>query len=127
MSKILKIFLSISILGFFLIPGEALACSSHTNEVVKKEKSCCADSSDGHHNKQTCKKDCCKDKEGTDNDCSGNCGQTSCHSSSPSYWIHDIKDSQNAFLFESEKSFPLYSQLFYSSGFHSIWQPPKIA
>lgn len=127
MSKILKIFLSISILGFFLIPVQASACSSHTTEVVEKDKSSCDDSSDGHHNKQTCKKDCCKDKEGTDTDCSGNCGQKSCHSSSPSFWAHDIYESQIAFVFWDKKSYSFYKQPYYSSGFHSIWQPPKIA
>jgi len=126
MSQILKIFLSICLLGFFIIPVEASACSSHTTETVKKEKSCCDHSSD-HQSKQACKKDCCKDKEGTDTDCSGNCGQKSCHSSFPSFWIRDTKEPPNTFLLESEKTFPLYSQPYYTSGFHSIWQPPKIA
>lgn len=125
MSKILKIFLSISLLGFFLIPGEASACSSHTTEVVEKDKSCCDDSHHANHT-STCKKECCKDKADGDTDCSGNCGQNSCHSSSPTYLVHDIIDSQKAFLFGDKKSFPLYKQPYYSSGFHSIWQPPKI-
>ena len=125
MSKMLKIFLSLCLLGFFLIPAEASACSSHTTEVVKKEKSCSNDSSDGHHAEGSCEKDCCNDDASTD--CSGNCGQKSCHSSFPTFWMHDIKDSQKAFLFESERSFPLHNQPYYSSGFHSIWQPPKIA
>jgi hypothetical protein len=125
MSKILKIFLSISLLGFFLIPGEASACSSHTTEVVKKEKSCC-DHLD-HQSKQTCKKECCTDKEGGDTDCSGNCGHKTCHNSSPTFWMHEVKFSQNALLFGNKKSFPSYKQPFYSSGSHSIWQPPKIA
>lgn len=126
MSNLLKMLLSICLLGFFLIPGEALACSSHTNEVVKKEKSCCDDSSDGHHNKQTCKKDCCKDKEGTDTDCSGTCDAKSCHNSSPTHWIQNLKYSHNTFFFENEKSYSFYKQPYYSSGVYSIWQPPKI-
>lgn len=125
MSKIFKIFLSISLLGFFLIPGEASACSSHSTEVIKKEKSCSSKSSDNHHAEQACKKDCCK--ENADTDCSGNCGQKSCHSSFSTFWMHDNADSQNAFLFASERSFSLHNQPDYSSGFHSIWQPPKIA
>ncbi len=125
MSKILKIFLSICLLGFFLIPVEASACSSHTTEVVKKEKSCCDDSHHSNHT-NTCEKDCCKDKTGGDTDCSGNCGQNSCHSSSPTYLAHDMIHSQKAFLFGDKKSFPLYKQPYYSSGFHSIWKPPKI-
>ncbi|WP_413512836.1 hypothetical protein [Myroides odoratus] len=125
MSNMLKILLSISLLGFFLIPGEALACSSHTTEVIKKDKSCYDDSHHSNH-LSTCEKDCCKDKTGADTDCSGNCCQNYCQSSSPTYLIHDIKDSQEIFLFGDKKSFPLYKQPYYSSGFHSIWQPPKI-
>lgn len=126
MCRTLKILLSIFSIGFFLIPGEVSACTSQTKEIVN-EKSSCDDSSDGHHTEGSCKKDCCNEKEGENTDCSGNCGQKSCHSSSPTFWMHDIKDSQNAFLFENEISFPLHNQPYYSSGFHSIWQPPKIA
>lgn len=130
MCRKLKILLSMFLFGLFLVPIEVSACvTSHTNhpkEIIKVEKSCCDDSSDGHHNKQSCKKDCCKDNAG-DSGCSGNCGHNSCHSSSPTYLIHGIQDSQKALLFGDKKSFPLYKQSYYSSGFHSIWQPPKIA
>ena len=127
MCRTLTILCSIFLLGFFLIPVEAAACTSHTTEVVTKNKSCCDDSSDGHHNIQSCKKDCCKDKGSESTDCSGNCGQKTCHSSSPTFCVYDIIDSQKELYFENEKSFSLYNQPYISSGFHSIWQPPKIA
>jgi len=126
MSRTLNILLSMFLLGFLLVPGEISACTSHTKEINKKEKSCCDDSSDDNHTEQDCKKDCCKDKEDGNSDCSGNCGQKSCPNSFPTFWMHDIKDSPNAFFFESEKSYSLYKQPSFSSGFHSIWQPPKI-
>lgn len=124
MSNLLKIFLSMCLLGFFLIPGEALACSSHKTEIVKKDKSCCDHSSD-HQSKQACKKNCCKDSEG-DSGCSGACGAKSCHNSSTTFWIHNLKYSHNTFFFENEKSYSFYKQPYYSSGVYSIWQPPKI-
>ena len=124
MSNLLKIFLSMCLLGFFLIPGEALACSSHKTEIVKKDKSCCDHSSD-HQSKQACKKNCCKDSEG-DSGCSGTCDAKSCHNSSPTHWIQNLKYSHNTFFFENEKSYSFYKQPNYSSGVYSIWQPPKI-
>ena len=124
MSNLLKIFLSMCLLGFFLFPGEALACSSHKTEIVKKDKSCCDHSSD-HQSKQACKKNCCKDSEG-DSGCSGTCDAKSCHNSSATHWIQNLKYSHNTIFIENEKSYSFYKQPYYSSGVYSIWQPPKI-
>src|SRR5690606_18561237 len=102
MSNLLKIFLSICLLGFFLIPGEALACSSHKTEIVKKDKSCCDHSSD-HQSKQACKKNCCKDSEG-DSGCSGACDAKSCHTFSPTHYIHILKFFHYHYILTDELS-----------------------
>ena len=125
MDRIFNILFSMCLLGLFLIPVEAAACTSHTKETIKKEKPCC-DHSSNDESKQACKKDCCKDS-GEDSGCSGNCGAKSCHNSSPTHCIQNLKYSHSTFLFENEKSYSFYKQPYYSSGFHSIWQPPKIA
>lgn len=125
MYRALKIIFSILILGLFLVPVEVSACTSHSNpKTIKKEKSCC-DHSD-HQSKQACKKDCCKDKEG-DSGCSGNCDARSCHTTAQTFCVHPIVGySNNVFEYEDKNSYPSYKQPCYSSGFHSIWQPPKI-
>ena len=112
------------LLGFFLVPIEASACSFYTKEIIKKEKSCCDHSSD-HQSKQTCKKDCCKDNGG-DSSCSGNCSAKSCHNSAQTFCAQIVGNSYHTFKYEEENSYPSYKQPYYSSGFHSIWQPPKI-
>ncbi len=119
MSRTLKIVFSILVLGIFLIPVEVSACSSHSKEVVKKEKSCCDRSSD-YQNKQACKKDCCKNHKG-DAGCSGSCDAKSCHTTSKTFCIHPIMAKpHNDFEYEDKNSYPSYTQPYYSSGFHFI-------
>lgn len=125
MSKILKILISICFLGFFIIPVEALACSSHTTETIKKEESCCDHPDDS--SKEACEKDCCKDDEGNSG-CSGSCGAKSCHNSSQTFLIHQIvRSSYSTIKYEDDLSYPPYKQPYYFSRVYSIWQPPKIS
>lgn len=127
MCRIIKILPIIFLLGFFLVPAEVSACTSHTKESFKKEKSCCDHHSSDRESKHACKKDCCKDSAG-DSGCSGNCGAKSCQTSAQSFWVHQIfGGSYHAFEYETKNSYYFYKQPYYSSGFHSIWQPPKIA
>ena len=128
MLKRINILMIICLLGFFLIPTQSYACKSHSKEIVIKEKSCCS-ANKQHHSEDHCEKDCCKSKDDTSNECSGNCGPTSCHSSPNSFSATPpiSKNVQNNLIFESKKSYPLYQQRAYSSRESSIWQPPKIA
>ena len=125
MYRTLKILLSMFLFGLFLVPVEVSACTSHTKEIIKEEKSCCDHSSD-HQSKQACKKDCCRDSA-EDSSCSGNCGAKSCNTSAQTFCAHQIfENNYRLFGYEDKNLYPSYKQPNYSSGFHSIWQPPKI-
>ena len=128
MLKRINILMIICLLGFFIIPMQSYACKSHSKEIVIKEKSCCS-ANKQHHSEDQCEKDCCKSKDDTSNECSGNCGPTSCHSSSNSFSATPpfFRNAQNPVFSKSKKSYPLYKEPFYSSGESSIWQPPKIS
>src|SRR5690606_29279402 len=125
-NKIPHIVLYICLLGFFLVPVGAAACTSH--EMVKKEKSCCKAQDDGDLSEDGNDMECCRDQKSDDSGCFGNCGEKSCQSSSfHTFFVHQIiKDGSNDFSFEGVNPYPLYKQPYYSLGFHSIWQPPKI-
>ncbi len=116
----------VCMLGFFLIPGLSYACKAHTK--VKIEKSCCKASPDRHHSTRTCQEDCCKDKRDDSEDCSGKCGNKSCQT--PSQSFSEIPTLftvlQDLFDVEGKKLYALYKQPHYSSGYLSIWLPPKI-
>ena len=126
MYRIPHILLYICLLGFFLVPAGVAACTSH--EVAKKEKSCCKAQDEGDHSMESNDMECCKDQKSEDSDCSGNCGKKSCQNSFQTFFVHQsIKADPNGFNFEGVNSYPFYKQPYYSLGFHSIWQPPKIA
>jgi len=128
MHRIRYVVLSMFMLGLFLAPGAAAACTSYSQTVKNNEKSCCDDAQSGNHDAETCKKDCCSADAGEGSGCSGNCGHQSCQSSSPTYGVHQAaKHSDHVFNFEDKNPYPSYQQPDYSSGFYSIWQPPKIS
>src|SRR5690606_29350049 len=126
MYKVPHILLYMCLLGFFLAPAGAAACTSH--EVVKKEKSCCKTSNEDNDSKDIVDLECCKKTKSDDSGCSGNCGEKSCQGNSfHTFFVHQIiRDGSNDFNFEGINSYPIYKQPYYSLGFYSIWQPPKI-
>lgn len=111
-------------LGFFLTPMLTFACGkSHT----KTEKSCC-----DKKTSQTDKKDCCKNKsshnEKDNDDCGGKCGNSSCHCPTISFgFVPTLSEHKYNVLVVSKRQFFLYTNTYLSSGFHFIWQPPKIS
>ena len=115
--------LLIALLGFFLTPTLTYACSkSHT----QTEKSCC-----DKKTSQTDKNNCCKNKSShnqKDNDgCGGKCGHSSCHCPTVSFsFIPSTPELKYNLLVVAQKQFFFYSDPYFSSGYHSIWQPPKI-
>ncbi|HRB86127.1 MAG TPA: hypothetical protein PLE27_05870 [Bacteroidia bacterium] len=115
--------LLIATLGFFLTPTLSYACGkSHT----KTEKSCCDKKSS-----QTEKKDCCKnhsDNEKDNDGCGGKCGHSSCHCPTVCFGctLPFTSEPKYNVLVVSKKQFFPYSDPYISSGFHSIWLPPKI-
>ncbi|MBP7642689.1 MAG: hypothetical protein KA767_05085 [Saprospiraceae bacterium] len=117
-----QIILLIVMLGFFLTPTLTYACGKPAE---KTEKSCCEKGvsiSD--------KKDCCKTHSENDNNndgCEGKCGHPSCHCPITPLTIAlpFVSKEKHNFYFVEKQSIP-YTETYTSSGFCSIWLPPKI-
>ena len=130
-------------LGFFLMPTLSYACGkdhkknaqSHTAathsqttiSIGSKANSCC-----DKKTSQTEKKDCCKNKHSQNNndndDCNGKCGNSSCHCPAVAFgFILYSSELKYNLAIVPQKQFFLYSDPYISSGYHSIWQPPKIS
>ena len=122
MKKQLHIIIIILMLGFFL-PTTSYACGT------KNEKSCC----NKENSSKTEKKDCCnrKHSKDKDNSCGGKCGHSNCTSSSSVNFsiisFYEINFKNNTFDFSTKKSKFYHSENFISSGFTSVWLPPKIS
>jgi len=113
-------------LGFLLIPSTTYACTKKTTKTDLKSVS-----KSQFHKAEI--KDCCKAKsckrDKNHNDCSGKCKHSSCRcstfSSSLSLPIPFYLKNENQFVEIKQQKFD-FKQAYYSSGFSSIWQPPKI-
>ena len=121
MKNRLHILIIILTLGFFLSPTLSYACGTKT------EKSCCKKETSS----KTENKDCCNGKHSKDKDnsCGGKCGHSNCTTSSVTFSIisfNEIQFKNNIFDFSSEKPKFYPSKTFISSGFTSVWLPPKI-
>jgi hypothetical protein len=114
-------------LGVFLTPSISYACAKKTDKT--EQKSCSKEKSEKSHHKDSCKdKSCKKCKDG--HDCGGSCKHSSCRcstsSSSVSFPIPlDLKVT-NPFAEIKKQKFG-FKEAYYSSGYSSIWQPPKIS
>lgn len=121
MKKQLRTIIIILTLGFFMLPTLSYACGT------KSESGCCKKETTS----KTEKKDCCKNKQSKDKDnsCGGKCGHSNCTSSSVNLSIislYEIEFKNNIFDFSIEKPKFYHSETFISSGFTSVWLPPKI-
>ena len=121
MKNRLHIIIIILTLGVFLSPTLSYACGTKT------EKSCCKNETSS----KTEKNDCCNGKhsKNKDNSCGGKCGHSNCTTSSVTFSIisfNEIKFKNNSFDFSTEKPKFYHSKTFISSGFTSVWLPPKI-
>lgn len=132
-----KILLLSFILVLFLAPGMALACGKKQQHVLKPQiqsktflKRSFAQTEEGCRGGE-CIKECCHPKShecGTDG-CSGSCSGNLC--STVQYIvlseIRFLSDFLNGFAWLApDNSQFYYRNPVYSSGFHRIWQPPKI-
>ncbi|PKB15870.1 hypothetical protein [Flavobacterium sp. 5] len=121
MKKRLHIFIIILTLGFFLLPALTYACGT------KSEKDCCKKEVSSKSEKKECSKNN-HSKDKSDN-CGGKCGHTNCTTSSVNFSIisfSEIEFKDNNFDFSDEKSKFYDSETFITSGFTSVWLPPKI-
>lgn len=121
MKKRLHILIIVLTLGFFFLPTSTYACGT------KSEKSCCKKEIAN----KTEKKDCCnnKDSKDKDNSCKGKCGHSNCTTSTVNCSIisfFEIDYENNNFDFSNEKPKFYHFKTFISSGFTSVWHPPKI-
>lgn len=114
-------------LGFFLMPGVSYACAQKSTNV--EQKSCSKEQSKKSEHKSSCKDKTCKNcKNG--HDCDGNCKHSSCRCSTSTSSLSlptpiDLKIT-NPFAETKKQKFG-FKQAYYSSGYYSIWQPPKIS
>lgn len=125
MTKKFHILLITLMLGFFAIPTLAYACG---NSSTKTEKSCCKKGKADKSNK----KDCCKNHKSKNNKNDDSCGGKCKHSSCSCTTFHFVmslpfyNETKTCFI-ESEKLKFYPNEAYLSSGFFSIWLPPKIS
>lgn len=123
MRKKFHIVLLILFLGIFLTPNFSHACGT------KSEKSCCKKEMPSKSEK----KECCKNKK-SDNEkekgCNGKCGHSNCSTSVSQFSLimtfNEIEFNNNVFDFTSQKQKFYHNETNISSGFYSVWLPPKI-
>lgn len=113
-------------LGLFLIPSISYACAKKSTKT--EQASCSKEQSEKSHHKDGCKTKSCKNCD--DKDCSGKCKHSSCGCSTSSSSLSlpipfDLKGT-NHFAEIKKQKFG-FKQAYYSSGYSSIWQPPKIS
>lgn len=119
MKKRLHIYIIILTIGFFLLPNLNYACGT------KVEKECCKK----EVSTKDIEKECCKNSESSNKSCEGKCGHSNCTTLTASHslvFLNEIEFKINDFDFSNKKQKFYYSKTFISSGFSSIWQPPKI-
>lgn len=123
MTKKFYIFM-IAMLGFFMMPSQAFACTAKT------EMACCKK----EVNSKKDKKECCKNKQSSKQKshqgCDGGCKSISCNNSTVFLGLSaPVSFSLNCelFSFSTEKQNFYYAEIFSPSDFSSIWLPPKIS
>lgn len=114
----------LTLIGFFLTPTDTYACGSKSENI---ENTCTKQS-----NTETEKKDCCDTEKGQcgkhGKDCGGKCKNPSCHCpTAPLAFALTLDAGMKNHIIVLENLTFGYTQSYISSGFHSIWQPPKIS
>mgnify|MGYP007002410068 FL=1 len=113
----------LTLIGFFLTPTDTYACGSKSENI---ENTCTKQS-----NTETEKKDCCDTEKGQcgkhGKDCDGKCGNPACHcpTNCTNFTITFFDGFSGITIIVNKPNF-YYQDTYYSSGFLSIWQPPKI-
>lgn len=117
------ILLIILTLGFFGTPTLTYACGTKT---TKTEKSCCKKSENEKDNKIDC---CKKNHSQSDKGCEGKCKHSFCHCLivSFAFTLPFLAELRIETYFSLNKELKFYDkEANLSSGFYSIWLPPKI-
>ncbi|WP_432671514.1 hypothetical protein [Flavobacterium sp. SM2513] len=121
MQKKLHTYITLLLLGAFLVPSMSFACG------ISAKKACCKKEMSAKSEKKKCCEESPSKKE--HKGCEGKCGHSNCTSASVSS-IFAIFDesifSTNSFDFSNERPSFYDSKTFISSGFSSLWLIPKI-
>ncbi len=127
LKKRLNILFVLLTFGFILTPQGSYGCETKS---CKSEKTCCAKSKSTSKDKKFCCQNINKNKKNETGGCGGTCGHRSC--SCPTTQITFIipfntiiKDKFNLFNYKSQPF--VHKEIQLSSGFLSIWLPPKIS
>ena len=113
----------LTLIGFLLTPTDIYACGSKSENIENN----CSKQSDTEAEK----KECCDTEKGQCNkhgkDCDGKCGNSNCHcpTNHTNFTIPFLIKFSGIKLILNMPNF-YYQDSFYSSGFISIWLPPKI-
>jgi len=113
----------LSLIGFFLTPTDSYACGSNSENIEN--------TSTIQSYTKTEKKDCCNTEKRQcgkhGKDCDGKCGNPACHcpTNCTNFTIPFFDGFLGITIIVSKPNF-YYQDTYYSSGFLSIWQPPKI-
>ncbi|PKW20597.1 hypothetical protein CLV50_2757 [Flavobacterium lindanitolerans] len=113
-------FMLLIIFGIFMMPESSYACNKSS-----QKKNCSKEIT--AHKKQ--KENCC-DKNSTSHNCKGKCKHASCICpvscvNAAAFFILPEFNSNLFALTEKRLGF-YHTEAGFASGFHSIWQPPKI-
>lgn len=111
--------------SFILTLTETYACSKSS---ATTEQACCKKEK-SQDDKSSCSSKSHAQGNHDADDCSGKCGNSSCQCPAVIIWgyISSISELKYKLLTVPHKQFLLYTDPYISSGFHFIWQPPKIA
>ncbi|QOI98869.1 MAG: hypothetical protein HRU69_08365 [Flammeovirgaceae bacterium] len=113
----------LSLTGFLLTPPDTYACGSKSENL----ENTCTKKSDTQKGKKSC---CDTDNVQCNNhgrDCDGKCGNPNCHCpANHTYFTIPYFVKFSGFKLIPHKPNFYYQDSFYSSGFLSIWLPPKI-
>jgi len=111
-------------LGFFFTPSQSYACAKKSTKT--EQNSCTKGESDNSKEQDCCKiKSCEKSKEDKGH-CSGSCKDKSCNNITSSMGLTPFVEIKSAHSAEAKKQKIGFKEAYYSSGYSSIWQPPKI-
>lgn len=129
MIKSLFILLFLFTLGLLIIPGVTYACGKGSKKPnhQKTEKSI---TQEPVAKKHSCQQDPCKTDHSKQEGCGSNCNHPNCtclhFSITIALPLENALDTKS-FNFPDQKKRITDTQINLSSGFHSIWQPPRIS
>lgn len=114
--------ISLTVAGFFLTPSETYACSKKSDPI---EQSCSKDIDSKSEKKHCCNKEGSANSD--DDGCNGKCGNPACHcpTNFTSFTVPFFAQLSQVKVMLSKSNY-YYQEAYYSSGFLSIWLPPKI-